>query len=288
MDSVINPPRYDDLVFDIGMHKGEDAEFYLRNGFRVVGFEAEPELVRFARNRLKEFEAGGRLTIVEGAIVDRRTIRPGQNTVPFYRNSSLSVWGTIRADWADRNQQLGAPSSRIDVAVVDLAAVIRERGMPHYMKIDIEGADSECLRVLEAFPVRPAYLSMESAKTGFSDIAEEIRMLVNLGYDAFQAVEQSGLTLQQFEEGSSGPFGATLGGQWKTRQAILRQYRVIRLGYYLLGDDGRMTRWAFPGAGELRAKTRRLLRRLTKAVVPGWYDTHARHSSLGRRRSPVP
>ncbi len=27
----------DDLIYDVGMHTGEDTEFYLRKGFRVVG-----------------------------------------------------------------------------------------------------------------------------------------------------------------------------------------------------------------------------------------------------------
>ena len=33
--------RYDDnLIYDIGVNKGEDTEFYLNKGFRVVGIEA--------------------------------------------------------------------------------------------------------------------------------------------------------------------------------------------------------------------------------------------------------
>lgn len=31
---LINIPKHKDLVYDIGMHKGEDTEFYLRKGFR--------------------------------------------------------------------------------------------------------------------------------------------------------------------------------------------------------------------------------------------------------------
>jgi len=34
----------ENLVFDIGMHRGEDSEFYLKKGFRVIGVEANQEL----------------------------------------------------------------------------------------------------------------------------------------------------------------------------------------------------------------------------------------------------
>ena len=33
--------KYRDLLYDVGMHRGEDAEFYLRKGFRVIGFDAD-------------------------------------------------------------------------------------------------------------------------------------------------------------------------------------------------------------------------------------------------------
>jgi len=40
--------KHHDLIYDVGLHKGEDAEFYLRKGFRVVAFEADSDLVDFA------------------------------------------------------------------------------------------------------------------------------------------------------------------------------------------------------------------------------------------------
>jgi hypothetical protein len=32
------------LVFDIGCHRGEDSDFYLQKGFRIVAVEANPAL----------------------------------------------------------------------------------------------------------------------------------------------------------------------------------------------------------------------------------------------------
>jgi hypothetical protein len=34
---------HEDLIYDIGMHQGEDTEFYLQKGFNVIAFEADPD-----------------------------------------------------------------------------------------------------------------------------------------------------------------------------------------------------------------------------------------------------
>ena len=42
------------LIYDVGMHKGEDSDFYLKKGFRVVGFEADPDLAELCRQRFSK------------------------------------------------------------------------------------------------------------------------------------------------------------------------------------------------------------------------------------------
>lgn len=292
-NALFATPKHQDLIYDVGMHKGEDTEFYLRKGFRVVSFEADPELAAGCRERLKSFIDDGRLIIVEGAIV---APDPAKKTVQFYRNSSLSVWGTACSHLADRD---GTSSIVIEVNAVNFTNALRQHGIPYYMKIDIEGCDRLCLEALNAFQERPTYVSIESSY--------EIDELTALGYTFFQAIEQSEISSQvspypakeghyvehRFEKGCSGLFGSEIPGKWKTKGAILRQYRWIHLGYFLLGhdgivskrlrycvvgDDGIITKWRFRGAGRLQWLVARILRLLTGAAVPGWYDTHARHS----------
>lgn len=297
MQEYIDVPKHKDLIYDVGMHKAEDTEFYLRKGFRVIAFEADPDLASSCRSRLKEYIERGQLVIVEGAIIDL-DIEENKNrkTIRFYKNNNMSVLGTVHAGWAERNDELGSlTSGMIEVNVINFANVIQTYGMPHYMKIDIEGCDMVCVNTLKRFSIRPDYVSIESEKTGFEGIKQEIATLVSLGYDRFIAVEQSDIALVQsppnpategnyvshrFEVGSSGLFGSELGSGWKLPDQILSQYRVIQLGYDLLGDMGVMNKWKFPGAWMFRALVRRTLRLFTRATVPGWYDTHARHSSL--------
>src|SRR6266436_7970461 len=115
METPVYTPKHHDLIYDVGLHKGEDAEFYLRKGFRVVAFEADPDLIASCRERLKEFLDHGQLTIIEGAIVGLDLIRAGQKTVRFYKNCDRSIWGTVCADWVKRNARLGTSSSVTEV-----------------------------------------------------------------------------------------------------------------------------------------------------------------------------
>lgn len=292
MNNLINTQKHNDLIYDVGMHKGADTEFYLSKGFRVIAFEANPELVSLCRVRLKRFIDQRQLKIVEGAIVDVDTIEAGQKRVAFYKNDQDSAWGTVCADWAERNSRLGTKSSMIEVDVINCVDVMQENGVPHFLKIDIEGADLVCLKALKNFQERPDYVSIESDKTSYAKIKHEIGTLISLGYDSFQTIEQSAIHLsqsppdppregqyvpQRFEFGSSGLFGAELDDEWKSKKEILRRYRAILLGYYLLGDDGILNQWKFRGSWQLQSLARRFCSFLTKATVPGWYDTHARH-----------
>ncbi len=296
MAQLNDTPKYSDLIYDIGMHKGEDTDFYLQKGFRVIAFEADPDFVQGCRIRFKQYIDQKQLTIVEGAILDPNSKQAGQKRVLFYKNDTVSAWGTVCDDWTERNARRNTVSSTIEVDVVDFGSILVQYGIPHYMKIDIEGCDMTCVKTLKQFRERPDYISIESDKTSIAQNQSEIDALVELGYDSFQAVEQSAIPWVQFppqparegkfvehhfEAGSSGLFGSELKGQWKSRTEILRHYRVIQFGFRLIGYDGIVARWKFPGAWRLRSIIYRFVQLFTKKNIPGWwYDTHARHATV--------
>jgi FkbM family methyltransferase len=304
MNDLVRTPKYNDLIYDVGMHKGEDTEFYLSKGFRVVAFEADPKLVSSCKVRFKRFIEQGQLKIVEGAIVDIDAIETGQKIIYFYRYDQDSARGTVRADFAEGNSRFGMKGSMIEVDVVNFVDAMGENGVPHFLKIDIEGMEMVCLKALRNFQERPDYVSIQPEMSNYAGVKREIDILVDLGYDSFQAIEQSAIYVSQsppnpsregqyihrrFEFGSSGLFGAELNDDWKSKKAILRQYRAILLGHYLLGDEGILKQWKFRGSGRLRSLARRFCSFLTKAAVDGsWYDTHARRGrvfSPGREES---
>ena len=58
------------IIFDIGMHRGEDTDFYLKKGFTVVGVEANPALVQECRKRFQSQIENGQLHIIDKAIAE--------------------------------------------------------------------------------------------------------------------------------------------------------------------------------------------------------------------------
>lgn len=263
----------DGLIFDVGMHEGEDTAYYLRKGYRVIAFEANPDLVARCERRFESAVADGRLTIVFGAIAD--TAAP---TIAFYRHRGMSVWGTTDPDWAARNARAGSHDA-IEVPVVDFAGELAKHGVPHYAKIDVEGADRVCLDALSPGHV-PRFVSIESDKTSLRAVEEELDRLAALGYARFCAVQQQGMERRtittkardgstfayRFERHASGPFGDDL--VWRDRATVLAEYERIFRRYRRYGDASLMA----------RTRAGRVLRRQLDrfGAFPGWYDTHAR------------
>jgi hypothetical protein len=172
------------------------------------------------------------------------------------------------------------------------------------MKIDIEGNDIACLRALMDCGARPDYVSMESERMSFERLSEEIDLLTNLRYDAFKAVNQNRVCEQvtpnppregrylrhYFPEGSSGLFGLELPGPWGCKDDILVRYKKILLLSKLFGERSFLQKSRCFRAAVRVLKQRAPsevsrthpwgLTKLFKRLNPGWYDTHARHTSV--------
>lgn len=271
------------LIYDIGMHRGEDTAYYLKRGFRVIGIEADPALAADCRSVFGDAIAQERLVIREGAIAEGPAPR-----VVFYRNPEISYWGTVNLAWVERNQARGTHHEPVQVERIDLRACLEQYGVPYFMKIDVEGADMLCLRALQGSAVMPAYVSMESDIKSFARLQEEIHLLEQLGYNAFRAVQQSNLPARTrdlplpghithaFEYGCSGPLPEEFPSAWQDAREIRNTYRKIFLLYRHLGTDSWLWRTSF-GRKWIQG-----LGKLVQGEVPGWYDTHARHASFAQ------
>jgi FkbM family methyltransferase len=264
-----------DLIFDVGMHLGEDTEFYLEKGFRVVGVEADPALCAAVAERLRDHVTSGQLIIVNAAIAEE----PGRAT--FYRDPDNSIWGTTEPDWVARNASLGTHIERverIEVEAVTMESILAAHGAPYYMKVDIEGRDMLCVAALRQFDDRPKYLSIEASKTALTDVDAELGLMSELGYRDFKVVPQHAVASQvpprpsregryaawRFAHGSSGLFGEEAPGDWVDLERARQAYRPIFRTYRLLGDKPLIP----------ISHVRNLLRRF--GLEAGWHDTHAR------------
>jgi FkbM family methyltransferase len=262
------------VIYDIGLHRGEDSEFYLRKGFRVVGIDANPDMCLVATERLGKYITSGSFQIVNVAIAPKR------GAMTFYQNE-LSEWGTVVQDWAARNSRLGFPSREITVEAMPLSEIFPLHGAPYFMKVDIEGMDQVAVSSLLSADFRPNYLSFESEKASIHKLEQEFLLLDRLGYDRFKVVAQHEVVRQvapnparegmyvdhAFQTGASGLFGEEAPGEWMSAAQALRAYKSIFWKYRLYGDDPVI-------GGQF---VRRVAHRL--GFDPGWYDTHAKHSS---------
>ncbi len=286
------------LIYDVGLHLGEDSEFYLKKGFDVVAVEASPANAVKAANRLKAYVDSGRLTIVNKAITR------DEGSVTFFV-SDRSIWGTTDPQTAERNRHLGSSISEVTVPGVPFHHLLQQYGVPYYMKVDIEGADTLCLEGLMASADRPKYVSIESTKTSFDDLVSEFSLLQRLGYRKYKVVAQHRIDEERlpktaregqfvdhvFEEGSSGAFGQELPGEWMSLEQALKVYMRIFRKYRLVGDYGWLSSYSFirealnrrrdrrdrrvARAAPRKTLPRKLLRSIEVRLRPGWYDTHA-------------
>jgi FkbM family methyltransferase len=231
--------KHSDLIYDVGFHSGEDTVYYLKKGFRVVAFEAHPLLAEKGRALFADAARDGRFTMVEGAIISPDEWADGKRAVTFYMNDAQDVWGTTQPDCAARSARAGTTSSAVTVATVDFVDCLRTYGVPHFMKVDIEGSDRGCLEALRHVVDQPDFVSIERDRSQGSEAQPELDQLQSLGYRGFQAVQQSRVPWQRvpnpsregngcthrFTLDSSGLFGTDLPAErWMDRAATAAPY----------------------------------------------------------------
>jgi FkbM family methyltransferase len=211
------------LIFDLGMNNGDDTAFYLSRGYNVVALDANPALCRAAEKRFRKPIDNGRLTILNAAISD------SEGKTIFYVNLDNDHWSSLDLGWAGRD------ASRMQEISVDcrtLARLFDEFGVPHYLKIDVEGADQSVLDQLCAADELPLFVSVEDCRFGF----QYMETLVSCSYDGFKLLDQSTVpqmtdaaTGPSFPAGSSGPFGKDLPGEWLSHADMIALYsRTVR------------------------------------------------------------
>ena len=206
------------LIFDLGMNNGDDTAYYLSRGFDVVALDANPELCESAQERFSPAIDEGRLTIVNAAIWEKA----GEAT--FYVNLDNNHWSSLDVGWAGRED---SRYHEITVACVTLASLFEKFGMPHYLKIDVEGVDQSVLEQLRDSSLLPLYISVEDCRFGF----RYLDTLAACGYNGFKLLDQSTIchltdpaTGREFSAGSSGPFGDDVPGEWRSHAYIVKLY----------------------------------------------------------------
>ncbi len=243
----MTPDGSSKLIFDLGMHRGLDTDFYLKKGFNVIALEANPLLCQNARARFRDAIATGRLVVVESALTDE-----DESTTSFYVNSVKDDWSSTSRKWAEKG---GHVASEIEVPTITLGRMFERFGIPYYIKCDVEGADSIFVQQLKESGVSPEYVSVEAIDERFVFDFHEV------GYRKFAIMNQT------FNRFLKPPFPALEG-----------EYVDVEFNGFMSGLFGReipQTKWTDFEECVSRYGMFETLKRKDDQLILGWLDFHA-------------
>lgn len=196
--------RNNQLIFDIGFHKGEDTRYYLHKGYHVVGVDADKELINNGEQCFQNEIHSGQLTLLNYAISSERN-----SSTPFYISHN-KLWNSTHKGIAERE---GIQARQEMVPSETLSVLMDIYGVPYYCKIDIEGNDIVALNSLRNNKELPLYISVETEclddnSEAFNNTFETLDALKDLGYKRFKLVDQATLKVLDGEPFYSKPFDA--------------------------------------------------------------------------------
>ncbi len=201
------------LIFDVGVNKGEDTSLYLEKGFRVVGIEANPLLAHDLRATFADPIARGDLILLNLGVWSERT------KLTFYRNLDNDHWSSFDPVYGCRNNTRFETS---EIECVTILELINDYGLPRFLKIDVEGADRLIVADLAKHQLQPPYVSVEEYGVQAIDNLHEV------GYEKFKFAAQRDkswavppnpplegrFATRDFSGWDSGLFGRELPGDW--------------------------------------------------------------------------
>ena len=233
-------------ILDIGMNDGKDTLYYASRGYKVIAYEANPELCTFVKQKLNN-----ELTHID---IRNKAISDEVGSLDFYVNKFNSTWSSLDKGLGNRREGsnlISVSSCRLDEELKDVDDIF-------FAKIDIEGFDIVALRQILRLRNLPMYVSIENGNPKILDL------FAGAGYKKFKLSNQKYIKYQkiplnslhgnlvdhQFLSGSSGLWGEDLDGRWFP-------YDEMMLALKSIGE------------------ARKLTPNNVFAEIIGWFDLHA-------------
>jgi FkbM family methyltransferase len=171
--------RPGDLVFDVGAHVGTRARAMHACGACVIAFEPQPVFARFLRR-----------TLPQGIVLEETALGPEERLAEMAVSSLHPTVSSLRM--ALTQEAAAMPGfehvrwdGRADVRMTSLDRMIARHGVPRYIKIDVEGFETEVMSGLS----QPVDLISFEYLPGLPQVSREVVARIDrLGPCEFNAV----------------------------------------------------------------------------------------------------
>lgn len=140
-------------IIDVGANVGNYSQLFLNLGADVVGVEPQQYCADILRKRFKNESRFKLLQIASGA----------QASTSIIRKSSSHTIASMNTEWIEQvsnSNRFGQENwnNEEEVTITTLDTIINENFLPDYLKIDVEGYETEVLKGLTQ-PIQ--YISFE-------------------------------------------------------------------------------------------------------------------------------
>lgn len=219
-------------IYDFGMNKGDNVDYYLRKADRVIGVEANRKLCLEAGRRFAAEIEQGRLTVLNFALTGQDSAEP----LTFYIHRTNDVLSQLPPPSPEQAHEF----EPVKVPCRTPASIVREFGEPLYVKIDVEHYDQIVLANLFSAGIFPPEISAEAHSV------EVFALMVANGYRSFSLVDgvsiprkygsatirtRNGEEPFAFKFHSAGPFGEDIRSPWEDADAFLHTLAAEGLGW---------------------------------------------------------
>lgn len=222
-------------IYDFGSNNGDDIPYYLLKADKVVAVEANPSLAEIITQRFSKEISEGRVIIENVAVTEFESREP----IRFFVHKKNHVRSTTI-------EPATAKAEEFEVVLIESKAahtLVAEHGHPFYIKIDLEGLDSDILRSLFSHSIFPQFISAEGHDPAILGLIHGLG-----GYQRFKIVEGRDVggrlssviittkdlekVAYHFPKHAAGPFGNDIDGSWFDARQLFEFLRFRGLGWY--------------------------------------------------------
>ena len=281
--------RNNNLLFDLGFDKGENALRYLDAGYTVIAVEADPRKYANATVQFAQCIKEGRLTLIHAAVVGWRKMLLAR-TFQFYSGRVDPSRGAVSSDWQALDESLCDEFRAIpfEVPATCLERLVSEYGCPLLLRINFAGLAREVVNDLERLTILPAYLGWRTTKQYlWAGMMAHLR-LCHLGYSRFRITPHpnfwpefegrgSSVASTQEPERHSNSRPERLSRPWRGAMSVMLSYVVLFAGSRLIRPGSLWWRAGRRASSIIKIVPRKLGFCVAERTAPlsAWFDSHA-------------